>query len=67
MFLQVLQKNKQKLSKQKKKYISYIGLENKNTIFLSPKVPGDIEDLISSMKTNKASVPNSIPTSTKPN
>ena len=67
MFLQVLQKNKQKLSKQKKKNISYIGLENKNTIFLSPKVPEDIEDLISSMKTNKASVPNSIPTSTKPN
>ena len=67
MFLQVLQKNKQKLSKQKKKNISYIDLENKNTIFLSPKVPEDIEDLISSMKTNKASVPNSIPTSTKPN
>ena len=32
------------------------------TIFLSPILPEDIEDLISSMKTNKASGPNSIPT-----
>ena len=32
------------------------------TIFLSPTVPEDVEDLISSMKTNKTSGPNSIPT-----
>ena len=47
-FLQVLLKN--------------LGPETKNTIFLSPAVLEGIEDLISSMKTNKASGPNSIPT-----
>ena len=39
-----------------------LGPETKNTIFLSPAVLEGIEDLISSMKTNKASGPNSIPT-----
>ena len=50
------------MSKQKKPHLSHLGPENINTIFLSPTVPEDVEDLISSMKTNKASGPNSIPT-----
>ena len=37
----------------------YLGPENKN-IFLFPTEPEDIEDVISSMKTNKAVDPNSI-------
>ena len=48
--------------KAKKPHLSYLGPENKNTIFLSPTVPEDVEDLISSIKTNKASCPNSIST-----
>ena len=36
-------------------------LENNNIIFLSPTVPEDKEDLISSTKSNTASGPNSIP------
>ena len=43
-------------------YLSYLGHENSNTFFLFPTLPEDTEDLISSMKTNKASGPNSIPT-----
>ena len=50
------------MSKQKKPHLSDLGLENKNTNFLSPTVPEEVEDLISSMKTNKGSGPNSIPT-----
>ena len=45
-----------------KKHLFSLGHENSNTIFLSPTLPEDIEDLISSTKTNKASGPNSIPT-----
>ena len=48
--------------KSKKTHLSYLGHENSNTIFLSPTLSEDIEDLISSLKTNKASGPNSIPT-----
>ena len=51
------------IAKSKKEtHLSYLGYENSNTIFLSPTLPEDIEDLISSMKTNKASGPNSIQT-----
>ena len=46
----------------KKPHLSYLGSEIGNTIFLSPAVTEDVEDLISSMKTNEASGPNSIPT-----
>ena len=46
----------------KKTHLSYLGHENSNIIFLSPTLPQDTEDLISSMKTNKAIGPNSIPT-----
>ena len=46
----------------KQKKLIFLGPENKNTIFLSPTVPEDVEDLISSMRTNQASAPNSIPT-----
>ena len=46
--------------KAKKTHLSYLGPENKN--FFSPTVAEDVEDLISSMKTNKASNPISIPT-----
>ena len=42
--------------------ILYLGHENSNTIFLSPTPLEDIEDLRSSMKTDKASGTNSIPT-----
>ena len=42
--------------------MSYLGPENNNTIFLSPTLSEDIEDLIRSMKTNKASGPYDIPT-----
>ena len=44
-----------------KKHLCYLGPENYNTILLSPTLPEDIEGLIKSMKTNKASGPNSIP------
>ena len=50
------------MPKQKKPHVSYLGPGNKSTIFLSPKVPEDVEGLITPMKTNKASGPNSIPT-----
>ena len=46
--------------KAKKTHLSYLGPENK--IFFSPTVAEDVEDLISSMKTSKASNPISIPT-----
>ena len=48
--------------KAKKPHLSYLGSEIGNTIFLSPAVTEDGEDLTSSMKTNEASGPNSIPT-----
>ena len=54
--------NKNIVKSTKKTYLSYLGHENKSTIFLSPTLPKDIENLISSMKTNKAIDPNSIPT-----
>ena len=41
---------------------TYPALAMKAITQLSPTLPEDIEDLISSMKTNKASGPNSIPT-----
>ena len=47
-------------SQKKKKHLSYLGHENNNIIFFSPTVPEDIEDLMKSMKTNKASGPNNI-------
>ena len=46
----------------KQTHLSYLGCENNNKIFLSPTLPEDTEELISSMKTNKTSSPNSIPT-----
>ena len=52
----------QNIWKQKNPHVSYLCPGNKNTIFLSPTVLEDGEDLISSMKTNKTSDPNSIPT-----
>ena len=58
----MLPKNKQKYCQVKKTHLSYLDSENNNTIFLSPTLPQDIEDLISSMKTNKATGPNSVPT-----
>ena len=50
------------MSSQRKTQLSYPGHENSNTMFLSPTLPEDMGDLINSMKTNKASGPNSIPT-----
>ena len=47
------------VNSKKKKTFTYLGPENINTIFLSPTLPEDIEDLIKSMKTNKARGPNS--------
>ena len=41
------------LPKQKTPHPSYLGPENKNTIFLSPTVPEEVEDLVSSMKKTK--------------
>ena len=61
-FTSITEKINRNIAKAKKTHLSYLGPENKNTIFLAPTVPEDIEDLISSMKTNKASGPNSIPT-----
>ena len=48
--------------KAKKTHLSYLGPENKNTVFLSTTVPEDVEEIKGSVKTNKASGPNSIPT-----
>ena len=50
------------MSSKKKKHLSFLGPENNNTISISPTLPVDTEDLISSMKTIKASGPKSIPT-----
>ena len=61
-FKTVAKKINKNIVKPKQTHLSYLGPENNNTIFLSPTSPEDIEDLISSMKTNKASGPNSIPT-----
>ena len=47
---------------QKKTYLSYLGRENNNTVFLSPTLPEDTEDRVSLLKTNKANGPSSIPT-----
>ena len=52
--------NKNTVKSKKKKNLSYLGHENSNTIFFSWTLPEDIKDLISSMKTSKASGPNSI-------
>ena len=50
---------------QKTIHLSYPGPEDNNSIiFLSLTVPEDIEGLMYSTKTNKASFPNSIPPST---
>ena len=54
--------NKYIVKSKKKTLVLYLGHENSNTIFLSPTLPEDTEDLISSMKTDKASGTNSIPT-----
>ena len=59
-FTSVAKKINKNIVKPKQAHLSYLGRENNNTIFLSPTLPEDIEDLISSMKTNKASGPNSI-------
>ena len=61
-FTSVAVKINKNIAKSKKTHSSYLGHENSNTIFLSPTLPDDIEDLISSMKTDKASGANSIPT-----
>ena len=61
-FTSIAEKIHRNIVKAKKTHLSYLGPETKNTIFLSPTVPEDVEDLISSMKTNKASGSNSIPT-----
>ena len=60
-FLQVLPKKYCQVNK-KKTHLSYLGPDNNNTIVLSPNLPEDIKDLITSMETSKASGPNSIPT-----
>ena len=57
----IAEKINRNIVKAKKTHLSYLGHENNNTIFLSSTVPKDIEDLISSMKTNTASSPKSIP------
>ena len=59
-FTSIPEKNKQRHCQIKKPYLSYHDPENNNTIFLSPTGPEDIEDLISLMKTNTTSGPNSI-------
>ena len=61
-FTSVSVKINKDIFKSKKTHLSYLSPENNNTISLSPTLPEDMEDLISSMKTNKASGSNSIPT-----
>ena len=61
-FTSIPEKNKQRHCQIKKPYLSYHDPENNNTIFLSPTGLEDIEDLISLMKTNTTSGPNSIST-----
>ena len=61
-FTSIAEKINRNIVKGKKPHLLYLGPENKNTIFLPPTVPDYVEDQISSMKTNKASGPNSIPT-----
>ena len=54
-FASVAEKINKNIVKSKKTHLSYLGPENNNTIFLSPTLLEDIEGLIKSMKTNKAS------------
>ena len=61
-FTSAAKKINKNIVKPKQTHLSYLGCENNNTIFLSPTIPVDTEDLISSMKTKKASGTNSIPT-----
>ena len=61
-FTSIAEKINKNIVRSKKTHLSYLGPENNNTIFLSPTLPEDIEGRIKSMKTNKASGPNSIPT-----
>ena len=64
-YTSVTEKINRNIVKAEKTHLSYLGSEIGNTIFLSPAVTEDVEDLISSMKTNEASGPNSIPTKIK--
>ena len=61
-FKSVAKKINKNIVKPKQTHLSSLGRENNNIVFLSPTLPEDIEDLISSLKTNKARGPNSIPT-----
>ena len=61
-YTSVTEKINRNIVKAEKTHLSYLGSEIGNTIFLSPAVTEDVEDLTSSMKTNEASGPNSIPT-----
>ena len=61
-FTSIAEKINRNIVKAKKTHLLYLSPENKNTIFLSPTVPENVEDLISSMRTSQASAPNSIPT-----
>ena len=44
-FASVAEKINKNIVKSKKTHLSYLGPENNNTIFLSPTLPEDIEDL----------------------
>ena len=61
-FTSIAEKINKNIVRSKKTHLSYLGPENNNTIFFSSTLPEDIEGVIKSMKTNKASGPNSIPT-----
>ena len=61
-FTSIVEKISRNIVKAEKTHLLYLGPENKNTIFLSPAVPEDVKDQISSRRTNQASAPNSIPT-----
>ena len=61
-FTSIAEKINKNIVRSKKTHLSYLGPENNNTIFLSSTLREDIEGVIKSMKTNKASGPNSIPT-----
>ena len=52
-FISIAEKINRNIVKAKKPHLSYIGPENKNTIFLSLTLPEDLENLISSMKTKQ--------------
>ena len=60
-FISIAAKLSRNIVKVKKSHLLYLDPKNNKKHFLSPTVPEDLENVISPIKTNAASDPNSIP------